>query len=171
MANFKLSPPWCSYYREVEAMFGEDSEVEVVFDDKNYVIKISVDDNSKKCNAIRKLLPAEKQFGNVTLKIEVEASGTPEDSVSLFEDAFEGNPAFSRIVSAKKGVYGDFNYILFSKEVVQYFNDDLSDPHGICSTLYQDIAKDIFGEKFGIYFCTDVDEGNSRLSKPLGEWP
>ena len=65
MANFKLSPPWCSYYREVEAMFGEDSEVEVVLDDKNYAIKISVNDNSKKCNAIRKLLPAEKQFGNV----------------------------------------------------------------------------------------------------------
>ena len=51
-------------------------------------------------------------------------------------------------------------------------NDDLSDAHGICSTLYQDLAKEVFGESEGIFFCTEVspmDEG--IVGKPLGEWP
>ena len=47
-------------------------------------------------------------------------------------------------------------YVLFKKEVVQYDSDDISDFHGVCSTLYQDLAKEIIGEDEGIYFCTDV---------------
>ena len=43
---------------------------------------------------------------------------------------------------------------VFAKEVVQYWNDSLSDPYGKVSTLYQDIAKDIFEDTDGVMFCT-----------------
>ena len=61
-------------------------------------------------------------------------------------------------------------YIVFKNKVVQYFNDDLKDVNGFCSTLYQKIAKDIFAENGceTACYCTDVSE---NLGKPLGEWP
>ena len=46
-------------------------------------------------------------------------------------------------------------YVIFKKEVVQYYNDSLSDAHGMCSTLYQDIAKRILDADEGIFFCTN----------------
>ena len=46
-------------------------------------------------------------------------------------------------------------FVIFKKEVVQYFTDDIGDYHGICSTLYQDLAKEIFGSIDGVFFCTD----------------
>ena len=101
----------------------------------------------------------------------IPANNANEDKLTLISKAFEGNPAFSDIVSTEL-FNKPISYVLFRKEVVQYFNDDLSDAHGICSTLYQDLAKEVFGESEGIFFCTEVspmDEG--IVGKPLGEWP
>ena len=56
------------------------------------------------------------------------------------------------------GSLNDFNFVVFVPEVVQFYNDDLGDINGLCSTLYQDLAKDLFGEEAGIYFCTDKVE-------------
>ena len=67
--------------------------------------------------------------------------------------------------------YNPITYVVFVNEVVQYFNDDLGDVYGQCSTLYQEIAKDVFGETEGVFFCTDVEEPVYALGKPLGEWP
>ena len=48
-------------------------------------------------------------------------------------------------------------YVVFVKEVVQYFNDDLGDANGVCSTLYQDIAKRLFTSTEGVFFCTNTN--------------
>lgn len=66
-----------------------------------------------------------------------------------------------------------FTYVVFKNCVVQFFNDNLNDPHGIVSTLYQDIAAEIFADMpfpqdGGICFCTDTEH---KLGAPLGEWP
>ena len=45
--------------------------------------------------------------------------------------------------------------MLFDKTVVQYPNDDIGDYYKECSTLYQDLAKDLIGEEEGVHFCTD----------------
>jgi len=47
------------------------------------------------------------------------------------------------------------DYVVFRNEVVQFFNDEMGDPNGLKSTLYQDIAKDVFADKDGIFFCTE----------------
>ena len=39
-----------------------------------------------------------------------------------------------------------FTYVVFEKEVVQYWNDNLGDINGLRSTLYQDLAKEIFAD-------------------------
>ena len=62
-------------------------------------------------------------------------------------------------------------YVVFKNCVVQFFNDNLNDCHGIISTLYQDIAAELFkdADLIGVYYNTDVERG--QLGMPLGEWP
>lgn len=166
-SKLNLSPPWITYYHEIDAMFKEDPEVKVYYDDEACEVKLYVD-NTDKAYALTILLPPEKEFGNVTLKITVVPANVPaEKGVDLIEKAFKGNPVLSYLKYGC-GPFGDINYAVFKNRVVQFFNDDISDAHGVKSTLYQDIAKDIFGLVDGVFFCTDVMEG---VGKPLGEWP
>lgn len=163
----KLSAPWVNFYRELEALFVQDPEVKVVYEEENNEVKLFVD-NARKADALTQLFPAEKEFGNVTLKITViPANNADVSKADLLAEAFDGNPALSYIQHVD-AVLGSFDYAVFQNKVVQYFNDDLSDINGLRSTLYQDIAKDVFGEDAGVFFCT---EAPASLSKPLGEWP
>ena len=163
----KLSSPWVNFYRELDALFLQDPEVRVMYDEEANEVKLYVE-NARKADALTQLLPAEKTFGNVTLKITViPANEANISKADLLAEAFDGNPALSYIQHVD-AVIGSFDYAVFQNVVVQYFNDDLSDINGLKSTLYQDIAKDVFGEDAGVFFCT---EAPTTLSKPLGEWP
>ena len=155
MSNMKLSSPWVLYYREVEALFAEDPGVTISLDEVTCTLKIYVDNNPEKAEALTQLLPAYKYFGNIALKIEVLPSNIQATSkIDLFRKAFSGNPAVSYIETVD-GIFRA-NYIVFKNKVVQYFADDLGDINGMHSTLYQDIAQDIFGSEEGIYYCTDL---------------
>ena len=174
MARIKLSPPWDIYYREVEELFREDPEVRVVYDEDENVISLYVD-NQAKAEALTALLPAEKEFGNVKLFIKVIPSNVisfSANSVSQVFDALEGNGALSYIKTVRGLFNNDVHYVVFKNKVVQYFNDSLFDVNGLCSTLYQNIAEDVFEHVDGVFYCTDVpNNGVGSLGKPLGEWP
>lgn len=153
----KLVSPWIDYYRCIQAMFIEDPEVTVKFDEDDCAIKIYVDNNVDKYEALCALIAPEKQFGNVTVKVRIYPSNKLKASTTdLFNNAFMGNPAVKDIINVN--VFGnDMNYVVFKNKVVQYFNDDIGDVNGIRSTLYQDIAKDLFEAK-GVYFCTEAGD-------------
>lgn len=57
--------------------------------------------------------------------------------------------------------YIAFTYVVFKNCVVQFFNDNLNDPHGVVSTLYENIADEIFKDiqfpNDGVAFCTDIE--------------
>ena len=91
--------------------------------------------------------------------------------VDLIHDAFDDNKAVNFVYVAKDKFGCVYTYVIFAKEVVQFYNDAINDVHGVCSTLYQDIAKEIFEPIRGIFYCTDVDSVNAGFAKPLGEWP
>lgn len=168
MEKLKLAAPWTVFYREIKTLFREDPEVIVFYDESEVSIKLYVD-NVVKADALTQLLPATKQFGNVTMKIAVIPSNKKVGSaMDLVSDAFSGNEAVS-FVHTVENIFAKMTFVVFKKEVVQFFNDDLSDIHGVCSTLYQNIAKDVFGEIPGVFFCTDT--GNASLGMLLGEWP
>ena len=175
MAHVKLAPPWITYVSEVEQMFKYDRQVHVVYDNDEMTLKLYVDDGSK-ADAIAKLMPEEMVFGNVTLKIVIIPSNTTKvprmGREDVYIDAFRGNPACA-FVKTVKGIFtNDLTYVVFAKRVVQYFNDDLGDVYGQCSTLYQNIAKDIFLPQEGVCFCTDAkDPDLIETCSPLGEWP
>lgn len=158
MDNVKLSAPWITYYREIEALFKEDPEVHVEFDEDNLNVKLFVD-NPVKAEALIQLLPSELQFGNVTLKITIIPANEHETSISsLYQRAFENNPIFHGIFSVGDLFSNPLHYVIFKNQVVQYYNDNLNDPHGNTSTLFQDIAKHVFNEEPNVFFCTDLPD-------------
>ena len=179
--RLKLSPPWITYVNKLQALFDGDPLIAFNIDYQNEngpTVALSCN-NGDKVAALTKLLPTEKKFGNITLHIIVD--GTPSNRAftttkELFEVAFSKNPAFAyAITPAQEGyVWMPMTYVVFKNCVVQFFNDNLNDCHGIISTLYENIADEIF-EEFkeitgaAVFFNTDVERG--ALGKPLGEWP
>ena len=153
--KLKLSSPWEKFYKEFEAMFKKDKSIRTEFDNENMIIKLFVE-GTDKADALNKLLPNEKVFGNIAVKIEViPANNENPTNVELFERAFNGNPIFKYVSNGNKEITSGNTYVVFKKDVVQYYNDSLSDINGICSTLYQDVAKDVFAKRSGVFFCTE----------------
>ena len=175
---FKLVSPWVNYYRQIEALFSEDEDIKIVYDEDENEVKLYVR-NAEKAAALTELLPVAKEFGNVKLLITVVPANNKFATRSwTIADAFAGNPIVNSINTIHGIMSNDITYVIFRKEVVQYYNDDLSDAHGVCSTLYEILAKEILGEMEGVYFCTDVNEidywkedDKLSLGTPLGEWP
>ena len=154
--NLKLSPPWINYYNELVALFGDDPDIKLYFDEESYTVKMFVDSDIK-ADALMKLLPQEKSFGNVVVKIEIVPANSEDESfVTLFRRAFAGNPVIDDIQTLESPIFGEVSYVVFKNGVVQYFNDDISDLYGLRSTLYQELAKDVFDylNSERIYFCT-----------------
>lgn len=148
-----LSSPWVTFYRRIEAMFKEDPQIRVEYDEEENVVRLYVS-NADKAEALAQLLPSGRTFGNVTIHIQVIPPNQVVKSMTdLYRAAFSGNTAFSSI-EERTGLF-DMKYVVFKKKVVQYHNDAINDINGNCSTLYQDLAKDIFGSDKGVFFCTE----------------
>lgn len=183
--RLKLSPPWVTYINKIQALFDGDPQIacNIVWAGNPSIVLST--NNPEKAVAIRKLLPEEVNFGSISLEIDVECGKKLPNlafasNKELFETAFNKNPAFVCCVTPVQDGYWyvDFTYVIFQKEVVQFFNDNLNDAHGIISTLYQDIASELFADYKSIggqiAYCTDVEKdlnSGKQLGAPLGEWP
>ena len=177
-ARLKFAPPWVTFANKVKAMFGDDPDITVVYENAVPKVIVTVND-AQKAAAIAALLPTEKKIGNVTLYVDVTTpDGSPLGEVSvpaekaeLFETAFKNNPAFSftRCVDYAF-ITNKITYVVFANRVVQFFNDNLNDNFGNISTLHQEIAKDIFDPDItnGVFYSTDIAKG---FTMSLGEWP
>lgn len=178
MAKLNLVSPWINYYHELEVFFKEDPYVNVFFDEENMDIKLLVDSHYTAA-ALTHLLNQEKEFGNVKLTITIVPSNSAvmskydkqakqrvnimfeeKDYAGLFHDALKSNDIFDCIHEISTPLDFRATYILFKKKVLQYYNDNLGDYHGVKSTLAENIARDIFVELPGVYFCTDVNDPN-----------
>lgn len=149
----KLCSPWINYYREIEALFGADKDINIVFDEENYILKLFVN-GVEKAEALARLLPAEREFGSVTVKTEVIPANPMGDSIgNVYKAAFKNNPVLVNFETIETP-FGTMNYAVFSNDVVQYPNDNIGDINGLRSTLYQEIAKDVFNNEDRVFFCT-----------------
>ena len=175
--KFKISPPWIIYAKKLEVMFENDPEISITYNNKSCSVDIRVD-NSRKAEALNILLPNEVKFGNVYLFVNVIPSNDYnyfdlEDTCTIkeiFDIAFEDNPIYAFSLDIE-GLFGNtVTYVVFKNRVVQFFADNISDPRGNISTLYQDLAAEVFKEyEFGtVFYSTDIEE---KVGKPLGEWP
>ena len=160
--RLKLSPPWVTYVNEIKALFEGDKDIRIVYDNDKVDITIYVEE-FEKSKAIEKILPFSKQFGKVELKIYVipaNMNGNGDLSEytcgQIFDAAFKGNPAYSFSVDIDSVFTNVLTYVVFANKVVQFFNDNLNDVYGNMSTLYQEIASDVFETKSNVFFCTDI---------------
>lgn len=163
--KLKLSTPWVTLYNRYVAMFGDDPDVEVAYaagdgEDPRIVLRV---DNQAKADAIEQIVPKSYNFGGVVVTVTVVPANKPETMDALFRRAFEGNPAFSYSVTADGIFSNPITYVVFKNKVVQFWNDDLSDVNGNETTLYEDIAAEIF-DIDGVSFCTDTPE---NLGAPI----
>ena len=167
--KLELQSPWMSHVHKITMLFDKDPEVAVDWNEDDLKLTLYVD-SQEKAEALDALIGGEVDFGNVKMSIViVPANIVDRTMMNLFETAFKGNPAvsYTRSIDAMGFSAG---YIVFKPEVVQYFNDDLSDINGFESTLYENLAQDVFKEHDGVFFCTDI-ANQALLGKPLGEWP
>lgn len=176
--RLKISPPWITHIHMIQVLFDGDPQIACnVGTDKGGEPFITLAcNNGDKVTALQQILPTEVMFGNIPLHITIDGIPSNRAFVSkkeLFEVAFAKNPAFAYAVAPADDGYNWFSmvYIVFKNCVVQFFNDNLNDCHGVLSTLYEDIAREVLTGNAvqGVYFNTDVERG--KLGKPLGEWP
>ena len=157
--GISLSAPWYTYYHELEALFGQDPDVTLDFDEDELIIRLYVF-KEEKAYALSQLLPAVKEFGSISARVRVvPANNKYENDYELLLKAFKDNPVFAAGV---KEEMTDMNYILFKKEVVQFYNDQFDDPRGYRSTLYKTIADDVFAGVHDAFFSTDLVEESEK---------
>lgn len=174
--RLKISPPWVTYVNQLQALFDGDPQIAFNIDysaEEGPSVVISCN-NGDKVTALTKVLPETVKFGNIALYIDIDGIPSNRAFVSnkeLFETLFDKNPAFAYVVSpVEEGIdWIDMTYVVFKNCVVQFFNDNLNDCHGVISTLYEEIAREVLNIPMGVYFNTDIEVG--KLGKPLGEWP
>lgn len=153
--NLKLSSPWISYVHKLEALFGPDPDITVRYNEDREAVYLNVHGYDK-AHALEQLLPAVVTFGNVSMDVIVVPDNNVPDIVELYRNALTGNPLFREIISiTPEGSSNAFNYVMFKPDVIQYWDDNLGDPHGNISTLAQNLAGDVFKGISGMYFCTE----------------
>lgn len=144
--------PWQTYYNEIRALFGEDPQVTTSFDEAERVIELRVQDEGK-ADALAMILPFERDFGGVTVRTRIIPANAEPIGPEVVEAAFFGNPVFKELVVVDGPGVPSLSYAMFRKSVVQFWNDNLGDPHGNLTTLYQDIAEDVLDVP-GVLFST-----------------
>lgn len=160
----KLSAPWNAYVRKVKALFGKDPQIKIVYDESTMRLVLYVDDLPKR-EALKLLLQGKRGFGNVVLDVIVMSSTSMgySNTETLLKTAFKDNPVFFDADTVNPdGCSNPFTYVSFKNETVQLWNDNLSDPHGITTTLYQDIAKDVLNLPSNVYYCTEEGQNVVR---------
>lgn len=175
--NLKLSPPWNTYQQEVKALFESDPDIEVGDvnnapdgSDFQYYFDMTVN-NHDKFVAMLAVLPEIVNFGNVDLKINmIDRSSDENPYISLYETIFQGNAHLKDIKKVQDFAGTTHAYIRFKPEVIQFYQDDISDYSGNWSGLAQDIARDLFTHTgVTVHFCTaDLrEDNNSEVNNPL----
>ena len=151
----KLSPPWITYFNFLKHSVGNDPcvdvlDIEEATEDFDYLVKINVK-GRERAAALATILNPCKEFGNVIVRIkimrcgrEVEPIECPQDLTGLarvYKDAFCTNRYFNEVKIIK--IFGaSLLFPIFKKEVIQFFNDDISDYYN----NYNGVAADVFAE-------------------------
>lgn len=172
MSRIKLSPPWVTYWKKLEALFNADPDIEVgqlydTEDRKEIWIYVS---DEKKYRALVNLLPTYPDFGNVKLKNVIKfKGGVEQDTFQDLKDLFADNGNVQELKEAVDFAGTPHLFINFKPEVIQFRNDDISDYYGLYTGLAADIAREIFDMPYnGAHFSTAPAE---NVNTPLGEWP
>lgn len=182
MIKFNIEAPWYTFQKKVTALFANDPDIYVgdVYEPDNEDIDYAFDievRSHEKFVALDRVIPAKKQFGNVTLGIVLydEENNDVHPGYELFNTIFKGNSIVKdlKTVTDRAGI--DHVFVRFEPEVIQFYDDDLTDYNGNYNGLAEDIAREVFGDAWAVNFCTvdkrENEDSAGSLHVPLGEWP
>ena len=177
MAIVKIAAPWVEYYEQVNALFAPDPNVHVVYEEETKTVKVYAENNDTAA-ALAELLPEEKTFGNVTLKVVVVPPNSDiietanMDFEWLIKHAFLSNPLFSRCLTAEMGFGLVITYALFHADIVQYYNDSLNEFMGYKTTTCAELAKTVLDRLTDAFvFISSEVETNEHLNTAEPSWP
>lgn len=154
--NAKLSSPWDIFVKQLKELFKDDPDIAVLFtEEEPYIIDLLVDSEDK-YNALTQLMPPEKEFGNVKVQIRVVPSNKEKSELELFEILFKNNPVLCETIERTLPDGDVIGHLMFKPKVAQYYADNITDPYGNNNELYADIAREVFGERDGLYYNTDL---------------
>lgn len=159
-----LEAPWNTYRKMINALFANDPEIEVGnivgaigVESADYVIEIKAR-NHRKFEALRKLLPVRKDFGSVEIAIYIyDMENDKKNDIEVFKDLFRDNPIVSNYEEVKLPDGSERDFVCFRPEVIQFFDDDISDCYRNYNGLAEDIARAVFGDRAGdVSFSTGL---------------
>jgi hypothetical protein len=156
----QLSPPQFTYFNEVKYSVGNDPFVTVLNIielpyDAGYLIPVLVR-NQEKAQALATIVERQKTFGNIVVYVVVIYDGqvvnpltdtfTPQEMGKLFETALKTNRYFKFAAVERLSPGTESVYPVFSKSVIQFFNDDLSDFYNnfneVAASVFRDVLRD-----------------------------
>ncbi|WRP08784.1 hypothetical protein U9J35_04705 [Rossellomorea aquimaris] len=171
----QLSPPWVTYQNELKYSVGQDPSVIVgplIPAFGNYIIPVTTI-GGEKAIALATLLKNPVEFGNVSVSVVV-INGDQEIVnplpcplrsfvvADLVQSALSGNPYFIEVV-VKPQMPGGPNavYPVFKSEVIQFFNDDISNLCNTFTAVAASVFADVMEEELcdiPILYSTSCDE-------------
>jgi len=172
-----MQSPWVNWSSSVRELFKHDPDiVNMTWSDDTLELHIYVKDAVKRL-AIQELLPSEKHFDKVVVKVFVELAnrrGGEEYIPEVIEAAFKGNPLYcwKHTWDDEEATNCPFTWVEFAKEILQYPSDDLSALYGDRTVLPATLAEEILGDRVKyIYFDTINPDRDPVPDKrgPFGE--
>jgi len=155
--SVKLSPPWYTFFNYLKHSIGKDQCVDVLdmeeISEGDFLIPVEVRDRGKAIALATILVPC-KNFGNINVRIKVLYCGRavkpychPHDVsvlIKIFEEALETNYYFEYVESGV--LFGStIVFPVFKREVIQFFNDDLSDLYsnfnGVAAMVFAEVLE------------------------------
>lgn len=137
-----LSSPWAIWVRKLRALFERDDEVSVQYDEEEMRVQVRVS-NAIKADALAQIIPTERHFGNVALDVAVVPCNEDATPEQVWRWAFDGNPALAGTEVDALPDGSPITFALFAPECAQYFADDLTNPLGLQTRTYEQLAHDV----------------------------
>lgn len=164
--NVKLSPPWTTVEKKIRALFNGDEDITIKpikrLADGNLELSLEGPDACKMI-ALSSIMKTKYNFGNFNLNLvfrttdgkevgPIEVDEWFDDLYGVYEDAFCSTATVIDIKDVQDRTGAENVVISFKKEVVQFFNDDLTDFYGNWNGLYTDIAKELLNDNLFVKY-------------------
>ena len=165
--NLTLQSPWVTYFKMVYNLLTVDPEIKMpksITEGEDGKCSFWIESpNATKIIALSKILKNEIQMGNITVTIsfrctnDVEVGENAVVTGNDYTDAFTGNPLFSKVVTEIFPGGAKVYYAVFKREIITFFNDNMTDYHANSHFIVADIVKEIANEDSAVNVCTEYE--------------
>ena len=144
-----LESPWCRFYKILYNLFEKDDSVEITMEEGSPV-KINIGcSNACKLEAIKKVVGSSRSFGNVKVDIIYLLADSDDEPIALeeFVEAFKDTGYLVDAKTAETPTGDKVSFPIMAKDVIQFYDDNISDYYGNATIVVADAVKEILDVK------------------------